>query len=978
MAERAHPDDPAFRGTVYEERLRERYAFCQPFVQGKDVLDVPCGTGWGSSMLSGYASLTGLDIDEGAIAFALEHYPHIRFVCGPMQKLPFDDDSFDVVICLEGLEHIYLSEARAFVREAHRVLRPDGTLIVTAPLLNAGRHSGNPYHMYEFTGDELRQLLETHFECDSFEIFAGGDGPEARFVGRRRSAPQPAAPAHSSAGLFERAYEWLLSLRRDSGFAFAPGHEQSLMATCWAVLSLEGMQRLADMPPAELEAIGRWIQEMQEPETGLFRDPLLQRFPVQSASHDEEYLLHQMTYFAIQALDALNMRPRHRLRFATRFNSPEAITDWLAGLDWSDAWLQSNRVMFVLAFLIYTAEVEGDNAAPQAYHTALDWLERTQDPRTGLWGTNVGASTLNGMAAAYHFLPFFEYVHRPLQMLNTLIDSTLSLQQADHLFGPTIGGGACEDLDAIDALLVASKYTRYRAGEVKRALLRAFWAIWNAQNADGGFGYAMGEPGATYRYSGWEALEIGLDAGDTWATWFRLLALATIQSAYPDDVPHLGAWQFRRWPALGYHRTSKSLTERERAVLPLWIRPLPQSAGKPVESPRVSVVIPCYNLGRYLHDALSSALRQTVQSVEVILVDDGSTDEYTLQLISQLDHPQVQVIRQQNMGLPVARNNGIRRARAPFICCLDADDRLRPEFFERALSLLENDPDLGFVSCHYQEFDGRHGTIDYTSCGLPEMLITNRAVVSSLFRRTAWEKVGGYCETLTGMHDWDLWLGILEAGYRAVIIPEVLFEYRVRDGSMYNTTRQPENYARLVSQIVDRHAALYRQWSAEVIAGYARELAQLANYAHGQALLAQQYRAEAEQRTVQLQKLQEHREYLNQQVHGLTIEVENWRSIAERRAEWSRELEAARDYHTNQAQRWQAVASEQALQIAQLQAQIDQLKTEYEAQSERLKTEYEAQSERLRAERDQLLHESWRERFIREIRSRKRASDRAT
>jgi SAM-dependent methyltransferase len=67
VAERAHPDDPAFRGTIYEACLRERYAFCLPFVHGRDVLDVPCGTGWGSSLLSGYASLTGLDIDRDAI-----------------------------------------------------------------------------------------------------------------------------------------------------------------------------------------------------------------------------------------------------------------------------------------------------------------------------------------------------------------------------------------------------------------------------------------------------------------------------------------------------------------------------------------------------------------------------------------------------------------------------------------------------------------------------------------------------------------------------------------------------------------------------------------------------------------------------------------------------------------------------------------------------------------------------------------------
>lgn len=172
MAERAHPDDPAFRGTIYEERLCERYAFCPPFVRQRDVLDVPCGTGWGSSLLSGYASLTGLDIDSSAIDYAHAHYPGIRFVEGAMQNLPFDDHQFDAIVCLEGLEHITLSDAWRFLREAHRVLRHSGTIIVTAPLLCDGRHSQNPYHLYEFTADELRALLACYFVRSTGKSFS--------------------------------------------------------------------------------------------------------------------------------------------------------------------------------------------------------------------------------------------------------------------------------------------------------------------------------------------------------------------------------------------------------------------------------------------------------------------------------------------------------------------------------------------------------------------------------------------------------------------------------------------------------------------------------------------------------------------------------------------------------------------------------------------------------------------------------------
>lgn len=950
MAERAHPDDPAFQGTVYEERLRDRYARCQPYVQGRDVLDVPCGAGWGSSLLSGYASLTGLDIDADAIAFATQRYPGIRFVTGPMEALPFEDASFDVVLCLEGLEHVFASDARAFLRQARRVLRPGGRLILTAPLLNAGKHSGNPYHLYEFREPELRAMLEPLFELELFETFEGGDGPTVRSIGvARDAAGEPAAPA-PAAEVFARTGAWLDGLRLDSAFRFATAHPANLMSTCWGVLSLEGLGHIDTMSAGERAEMAATIRATQSAESGLFRDPLLDQFPIESDSHDESYVLHQMTYFALQALDALGERAEHPLSFMAEFDTPAAIVKWLDGLDWSNAWLQSNRLMFVLAFLIYQAEVAGDREAPARLHAALDWLDAAQDPATGLWGMKDGASLLNGMAAAYHFLPFFEYVHRPIRSINALIDSTLALQQADGLFGAGIGGGACEDLDAIDVLAVAARHSSHRADDVRRALVRAFWAIWSAQNDDGGFGYARSTQ--TYRFSSWAPLEISMATSDTWATWFRLMALATIRCVCPGDLPDLGAWNFRRWPALGYHRHGDALSQHDRAVLGGWLRPLPAASQG---APRISVVIPCYNLGRYLHEAIESALLQTIQPIEIIVVDDGSTDELTRAVVDAIEHPIVRVVRQANAGLPAARNRAIREARAPFICCLDADDRIRPAYFERALELLEHDAQIGFVTSHYQEFDNRHGLVEYASCGLPEMLVTNRATVSSVFRREAWERAGGYAEALSGMHDWDLWIGMLGAGYRGAMIPEVLFDYRVRAGSMYSTSSKPENYARLVGLIAARHPALYAEWQSAVVQHYALEFARLVKYSDGQAQLVRELRLQSHHAAA------EHLTYLEQQVAGMRAEAGAWQQIAQARAEWIAQVEFARDYHAQQAKNWEQVAHElqeqlshQAVLIEQHQVDLGQQQTEIG---------------QLRAEIEILRNENWAARIKRKLRA---------
>jgi glycosyltransferase involved in cell wall biosynthesis/SAM-dependent methyltransferase len=918
MAERAHPDDPAFRGTVYEARLRERYAFCLPFVQQRDVLDVPCGTGWGSSMLAGYASLTGLDIDPGTINYARAHYPGIRFVEGAMQNLPFDDQQFDTIICLEGLEHVALSDARRFLREARRVLRSGGTIIVTAPLLRDGKHSLNPYHLYEFVADELRALLARYFDPLHWEIFRGGDGPEARFVGQRREQVDESEERAASTVMFDRVYVWTLSLIGDRGVRFTAGGEETLIATSCAVLILEGIRRLQDVPLSLRDRWIEYVQGCQRAEDGLFVDPLLERFPVTSNDHDLEYLLDQTTYFALQALDALGSMPRHPIQVLERWPNPQAFIAWMERLDWSNAWLQSNRVMFALAFLVHAVEHDRELGAAQIVHAALDWLDAAQDQETGTWGWKADSSLLNSMAATYHFLPFYEYVQRPIQRLNNLIDATLSLQQADGLFGVGTGGGACEDLDAIGVLAVAARYSRYRADDVQRAVLRAFWGLWNAQNSDGGFGYSMCADNRIYRFSSWAAMESHLGASDVWATWSRLVAIGTIRRWFPDDTPALPPWRFRRLPGLGYHRTDDTLDPAERVRLNAWLRPLPVVDAPLNDTPQISVVIPCYNLGRYLYEALTSALNQTLQPVEVIVVDDGSTDDYTRLVIDAIAHPQVHVIRQKNCGLPAARNAGIRVARSSFICCLDADDRLLPTYFERALSLLESDPQLGFVTSHYREFDGRSGVIAPSTCVVPDMLVTNRAMVTSLFRREAWERAGGYCEELSGMHDWDLWIGILEAGYRAEVIPDVLFEYRVRPGSMYATTGKPEHYVALVKRIIERHEELYRRWWHDVVVLYAYEHASLAAYADGQSRLARQ------------------REMSGSSSIGV------WQRLAEERAAWIRELKAARDYHAQQAANWQAAADE-------LKAARD-----YHAQQA---ANWQAEAHALTVELDRLQHE---------------------
>lgn len=205
MAERAHPDDPAFQDRVetkkifgvipferkvpnpYRDALKWRYAIVNEHCKGKRVLDVPCGMGWGTSMLVGCFELQGVDISPEAIDEARNRYKSkATFNLGSMEKLDFPDRSFDLVSCLEGIEHVPQAIAKSFVREADRVLDAGGLIIVSSPHCNNGPHSGNPYHIYEYRPEEMRSLLGEVFHVEREEARIVDNLTITMFYARKR------------------------------------------------------------------------------------------------------------------------------------------------------------------------------------------------------------------------------------------------------------------------------------------------------------------------------------------------------------------------------------------------------------------------------------------------------------------------------------------------------------------------------------------------------------------------------------------------------------------------------------------------------------------------------------------------------------------------------------------------------------------------------------------------------------------------
>ncbi len=206
--------------------------------------------------------------------------------------------------------------------------------------------------------------------------------------------------------------------------------------------------------------------------------------------------------------------------------------------------------------------------------------------------------------------------------------------------------------------------------------------------------------------------------------------------------------------------------------------------------PRVSVVIPCYNQGQYIRSTLDSVLAQTYNDVEIIVVDDGSTDNTRDQLSSYMER--IQYIRQPNKGLSGARNTGFQASSGEYVMFLDSDDRLRPDALALMVASLERQADCGLVYCAWQQIssDGQRvlGEVHPGQQGdiLKKLLLREFFFFASaaLLRRPALERVGLFDETLPWGEDADMWLRLARAGYTFAYLDEPVLQYRVHTGSM--------------------------------------------------------------------------------------------------------------------------------------------------------------------------------------------------
>jgi glycosyltransferase involved in cell wall biosynthesis len=212
--------------------------------------------------------------------------------------------------------------------------------------------------------------------------------------------------------------------------------------------------------------------------------------------------------------------------------------------------------------------------------------------------------------------------------------------------------------------------------------------------------------------------------------------------------------------------------------------------------PAITVIIPAYGVAALLGEAIDSLIAQDFAAWEAIIVDDGDTEAVAAAFARYTD-PRIRLLQTDNGGVALARQRAIARARAPLIALLDGDDRYAPHYLATMVAAIEADPTLGFVSCDAIYFggtarDGERISDHY----LREPPVTLDRVLSRRFnvytgavvRRAGFEAVGGYNPLLQLAEDFDLWIRLLSAGWRADYVAEPLAHYRRRAGSLSSNT----------------------------------------------------------------------------------------------------------------------------------------------------------------------------------------------
>ena len=240
-----------------------------------------------------------------------------------------------------------------------------------------------------------------------------------------------------------------------------------------------------------------------------------------------------------------------------------------------------------------------------------------------------------------------------------------------------------------------------------------------------------------------------------------------------------------------------------------------------IEDPLVSVVIPCFNYARYLSESVESVVNQVYKKFEIIIVNDGSTDntiQVTKNLIKNFPSIKIKLINQSNSGHPsISRNKGIKEAIGEYILPLDADDKIHPWMLVDCIREIQSGSPNRIIYTARQDFDGSDSVIIPSQYNFEKLKRENHISYCALYPKKMWKEIGGY-RTNVGMEDWDFWIAAGLRGYWGCLIPKPLFFYRRHDSGQFQ--KDAKNVQKILAKIIINNAEAYNEKEFELAKQY--------------------------------------------------------------------------------------------------------------------------------------------------------------
>jgi glycosyltransferase involved in cell wall biosynthesis len=246
---------------------------------------------------------------------------------------------------------------------------------------------------------------------------------------------------------------------------------------------------------------------------------------------------------------------------------------------------------------------------------------------------------------------------------------------------------------------------------------------------------------------------------------------------------------------------------------------LPAIASATCRKGLLSIVVPYYNMGAYIDDTIDCLLRTDYKEKEIIIINDGSTDSHSMEKLNKYrGNKDFTIIDVPNGGLAKARNLGAQSANGEFLAFLDADDTVQPSYYSRAIAVFNQYPNVHFAGCWVQYFAGSNRIWPAFQPEPPVILYHNLVNSSSLvYKREAFLSAGKNDSTMVfqGLEDYESVIALLAAGFGGVVIPEPLFNYRVRPDSMIRSVSISKKLY-LYQHISGKHKQFYATFAADV------------------------------------------------------------------------------------------------------------------------------------------------------------------